>query len=107
LEGQERGGSPLAVAEIPLLYEVGLEKNFEAVVLVAADPAECLRRLVEGRDLKEREATRIMEAQIPTEEKVSKADYVLENNGTMEDLAIRALALLDLLRARARKRGAS
>ncbi len=40
---------------------------------------------------------------VPTEEKVARADYVLDNGGTKEDLRIRALALLDLLRARARQ----
>jgi dephospho-CoA kinase len=96
-------GAALAVAEIPLLFEVGLQDAFDAVVVVTAPKGECLRRLMEYRGIQEAEGSRIMAAQMPPEEKCEKADYVLENGGTMEDLEVRALALLDLLRARARK----
>ncbi len=99
----EGEGTSLLVAEIPLLYEVGLEKDYNAVVLVVAPPEERLRRLVEDRGLDEEEASRMMEAQNPSEEKLPKADYVLENGGSKGDLEIRCLALLDLLRARARR----
>jgi len=74
------------------------------VVMIVAPEDERLRRLVEDRGFERKEAGRIMEAQISSEETSSRADYVLENGSTVEDLRIRALALLDLLRARARKR---
>ena len=93
----------MVVAEIPLLFEAGLEQDFDAIVLVTAPGKERLRRLVEDRGLEEEEASRMMEAQLPQEEKVSKAGFVLENHGTREDLEVRSLALLDLLRARARR----
>ncbi len=96
-------GAGLAVAEIPLLFEVGLEGAFDVVVVVSAPKGECLRRLVEDRGIQEAEASRILESQMPLQEKLEKADYVLENGGTREDLEVRSLALLDLLRARARK----
>jgi dephospho-CoA kinase len=98
----ELEGASLVVAEIPLLFEVGLERAFDGVVLVTAPAEECLRRLVEDRGLDGVEAARIMSAQMPVEEKLQKSDYVLENEGTREELESRALALLDLLRARAR-----
>ncbi len=105
LKEREREGASLVVAEIPLLFEVGLEAGFDLVVLVTAPTRECLRRLVDDRGLDPEEASRIMAAQMPLEEKLDKADYVLENGGSREDLKTRALALLDLLRARARKGG--
>lgn len=101
----EAGGTPLVVAEIPLLYEVGLEKEYDAVVLVVAPPGERLRRLTVDRELPEEEAILVMEAQIPQEQKLPLADYVLDNGGSLEDLEIRCLSLLDLLRARARWSG--
>ncbi len=100
---QKESGASLVVAEIPLLFEAGLDGDFSVVVLVAAPPEECLRRLTEDRGLEAREASRILSAQIPQEEKLPRADYVVENGTTLEDLEVRALALLDLLRARARK----
>ena len=103
VERREAEGVSLVVAEIPLLYEVGLEEEYDAVVLVVAPPEERLRRLVEDRGLDEDDASRMMAAQIPSRKKLPKADYVLDNGGTREDLEIRCLALLDLLRARARR----
>jgi len=96
-------GTSMVVAEIPLLYEVGLEKEFDAIVLVTAPVKERLRRLMADRGLGEDEASRMMAAQSSQEEKVSRAGYVLGNGGTRGELEVRSLALLDLLRARARR----
>jgi len=105
IRARQEEGSSLAVAEIPLLYEVGLETEFDVVVLVDAPVPERLRRLTEKRGLEKEEARRIMDSQMPVDEKRRKVDYVVENGEGVEDLRIRALALLDLLRARARAAG--
>jgi len=97
---REAEGISLAVAEIPLLFEVGLEKEFDVVVLVEAPNEERLRRLMENRGLDEEEAKRLMDSQMPSQLKRARADFVVHNAGSEEDLEIRALALLDLLRAR-------
>ncbi len=107
MEEESRKGAGLGVAEIPLLFEVGLEEEFDAVVVVDAPPEERLRRLTEVRGLTKKEALRIMAAQMAPEEKVKRADFVIHNWGTIEELEERALALLDLLRARAAGKGAS
>jgi dephospho-CoA kinase len=99
----EEHGTPLAVAEIPLLFEAELQDDYDIVVLVFAPREERLRRIVSDRGIQENEALRIMAAQIPSREKMARADFVLDNGGTLGDLEIRSLALLDLLRARARK----
>lgn len=101
LRKQASEGAPLVVAEIPLLYEVGLEGEFDLVVVVDAPREVRLRRLVEDRGLSEEDGMAIMEAQLSDEEKRRRADYVVQNAGTREDLETRALALLDLIRARA------
>lgn len=105
MEARREEGRPMAVAEIPLLFEAGLETEFDVVVLVDAPAPERLRRLREERGLGTEEARRIMASQMPVEEKRRGVDYIVENGGTPEDLRIRALALLDLLRARARGAG--
>jgi dephospho-CoA kinase len=100
-------GHPLVVAEIPLLFEIGSEGDYEAVVFVDAPEEERVRRLVEDRGLKRREAKRIVESQLPAEGKRGRADFVLDNLGTPVELRERSLALLDLLRAKARRGGGS
>ncbi len=96
-------GALLAVAEIPLLFEAGLEGDYDVVVCVDAPGDVRLERLVNDRGLKEEEARRIMGTQIPAEEKRRGALFVLDNDGSREELEKRSLALLDFLRARARE----
>lgn len=67
----------LAVNEVPLLYEAGIEDRFDAVVVITA-PRE-LR--AERRQLDERE-----ERLIPEQEKVRRADFSYVNDGSLDDL---------------------
>jgi dephospho-CoA kinase len=99
-----REGCLLVVAEIPLLFEVGLEDDYDTVVLVEAPEEERMRRLTRDRGLSEGEAQAIMEAQMPSHEKRGRAEYILDNGGTLDELKEAALALLKLLQARARFR---
>ena len=99
-------GLPLVVAEIPLLFESGTEGEFDVIVFVDAPAVERLRRLTLLRGLEEGEARRIMDAQMPSEEKLTRSTFVIHNSGSEEELEVRALALLDLLRARAVGKGA-
>lgn len=99
----ERAGAEVVVDDIPLLFEVGLEKDFDVVVLVDAPVEQRLGRLVELRGLDENEAGRMIEAQMPAEEKRGRADYVIENGGTLAELEARALEVWRELEAAARE----
>lgn len=101
LERQRSAGAPLVVSEIPLLFETGLESDFDVTVLVDAPADVRLQRVMQSRELDEDEARRIMEAQADDAVKRERADVVLDNEGGLQDLKVRALALLDLLRGRA------
>lgn len=85
----ERGHS-IVVHSIPLLFEAGLDSQFDVVVLVDADEGVRLERLVTKRSLTEPAARAMMNAQQPAAAKRMRADYVIENNGTLDDLAERA-----------------
>ncbi len=94
----QAGGAALAVSEIPLLFEAGLAEGFDVVVLVDA-PEELRRERLEARPgVDAEEASRIMGAQMAAELKRERADFVLENDGTLEALEEQALALLRTLR---------
>jgi dephospho-CoA kinase len=103
MERFEKQGASMVVAEIPLLFESGLEAEYDLVVLVVAPRDERLRRLMQDRGLSAEDAKGIMEAQLPSDRTMAQSDYVLDNGGSLEDLEIRSMALLDLLRARARR----
>jgi dephospho-CoA kinase len=76
---------PFAIADIPLLYEVGRDQEFDIVIVVAVDPATQLERVMTRDRLSESEARRRVAAQLPIEEKVKKADYVIRTDRTFAD----------------------
>jgi len=86
----EAAGAPLVVADIPLLFEVGMVEEFDAVVLVDAPEEERLRRLVADRGLDPEEARGMIAAQMPAELKRARADLVIDNSGTPDALEARA-----------------
>ena len=80
--GLDPAAHPLAVADIPLLYETGLERRFDAVVVAACEPEAQLRRIIERDRLTETEARQRIAAQLPLEDKVRRADHVIRTDGT-------------------------
>ena len=79
-------GDRIVVNDIPLLFEAADPAAFDLVVLVDAPEGERRRRLVELRHLAPEEAERMLRAQIPAEVKRERADLVIENAGTLDDL---------------------
>lgn len=70
-----------AVADIPLLYETHQERHFDFVVVVACAPAAQIERIVSRDGLSRDDAERRVAAQLPIEEKVRRADYVIRTDG--------------------------
>jgi dephospho-CoA kinase len=83
---EQRREKRTAVAVVPLLFEVGLQRGWDAVVCVATDETVVLRRL-RRRGMAAEEARRRMAAQWPLTRKVKQADVVIWNNGTRRQLA--------------------
>ena len=73
-------GTPVAMADIPLLFETGHEHDFDAVVVAACTPEEQLRRLVARDGLSETDARARLEAQSPIDEKVRRAHFVIRTD---------------------------
>jgi dephospho-CoA kinase len=69
----------VSVTEVPLLYEVGGDARFDAVVVVTASPEVRVSRQVRPMQDRERRL-------IPDEEKVARADFAYVNDGSLEDL---------------------
>ncbi|MEX2582656.1 MAG: dephospho-CoA kinase [Gemmatimonadota bacterium] len=95
-------GAEIVVGDIPLLFEVGLEDEFAAVVLVDAPEAVRLERLLQDRGLEEDEAQRMIDSQLPTTRKRAAADFVIDNVDSIADLEARAKEVWSELLLRAR-----
>ena len=78
------GTDPFVVVDIPLLYETGAEKDFNRVVVTTCAPETQLARLRE-RGMSEEAARQRVAAQWPTEQKASRADFVVNTDGTFEE----------------------
>lgn len=79
----------LVAVDIPLLFEVGLKMRilFGLIVVVACKPSTQLTRLMErNKDLTQEQCQNRIDSQMPVTDKVSKADVVIWNDGTMEEL---------------------
>ena len=88
---QERSGC--FVVETALAVETGYADWFDTVIVVTTTDDERIRRLVEVRELSAGEAQLRLDAQMPQRVKVERADRVLENDGTIEDLELKAATL--------------
>jgi dephospho-CoA kinase len=84
-------GTELAVVEVPLLFETGMEAAFDAVVSVVADD-EVRADRARGRDLTGLEGRR--GRQLSQEEKAARATHVIVNDGTLADLEARIAELV-------------
>ena len=94
-------GDRIVVNEIPLLFEVLDPDQFDAVVLIDA-PVDVRRaRLCGLRGLSAEDADRMIAAQQPSERKRKKSRYVIDNDGTLEELERRARSVYDDLDRRA------
>jgi dephospho-CoA kinase len=76
---------PFAIADIPLLFEVGRERAFDTSIVVACDPETQVMRVIARDGLTETEARQRLAAQMPIDEKVRRADFVIWSNGTPEE----------------------
>lgn len=79
-------GDVAVVAAIPLLFEVGLEREYDRVILVDAPEDVRLSRLVRRRAISEAEARRMMAAQMPAASKRPRADIVIDNDADLKAL---------------------
>jgi dephospho-CoA kinase len=83
-------GTRVVVNDIPLLFEVGMENDFDVVVLVDAPIPQRIARIVQMRGLTVEAAERMVAAQMPAHEKRLRATCVIDNDGTLAELHTRA-----------------
>lgn len=80
------------ILDIPLLVESGRD-DMAAVIVVDVDPDTAVARLVEHRGFSEDDARARMARQVSREDRLAKADVVLDNSGTHDDLRAQVDAL--------------
>ena len=74
----------VVVHDVPLLFEAGLDKMADKTVLVYVTEENQLKRLMDRDGMSRESAIERLNAQMPVEDKVRQADFVIDNNGSIE-----------------------
>jgi dephospho-CoA kinase len=94
LDEAEAAGAPVAVVDVPLLYETGGEKRVDAVVVVTTDPVTQRERILARDNMTADKLDAILARQLPDAEKRKRADFVVDTSHGLEP--VRA-AITDIL----------
>jgi dephospho-CoA kinase len=86
VEAAKERGDNVVVCVIPLLFERHLADDFNTIVLVDAPRSMRLERIVRDRGLDEAEAMKMIAAQMPADLKRARANYVIENDDSIDTL---------------------
>ena len=86
-------GDMVVVCVVPLLFEKHMADDYDKIVLVDAPRQLRFERLLKKRGIEEAEALRMIAAQMPAELKRARADYVIENIGSITQLQSEVAAL--------------
>ena len=90
---QSRNPQALVIVDAPLIYEAGIAADFRKVIVVWCRPEQQLERLMAKTGLSREEAERRIMAQMPSDEKRRRADYVIDSTGSREQTREQARAL--------------
>lgn len=96
-KAQTKSGYSIFVVEIPLLFEVNWELCYDAIIVVISNEEQSVQRFCLNGNHDKREYFHRMSRQIPPDEKAKKANYVIENNGSLEELKKKVISLYKLL----------
>jgi dephospho-CoA kinase len=95
LRDAERSGAPVAVIDIPLLFETGGEKRVDAVVVVTTTPELQRERILTRPNMTEEKLQAILVRQMPDDEKRKRAHFVVDTSHGLDPVRTRIRDILD------------
>jgi dephospho-CoA kinase len=94
LDDAEQSGAPVAVVDVPLLYETGGEKRVDAVVVVTTSPEIQRKRILERDNMTGEKLDAILARQLPDAEKRKRADFVVDTSDGLDPVRARIRDIL-------------
>ena len=91
---------PSAVAVVPLLFEVQWDAEYDIICAVVSSREKQLDRMMKNRGMSRDEAEARLAAQMDAREKAARSHYVIENDGTADDLRREAGKFVSWLRSK-------
>ncbi|RRD26132.1 dephospho-CoA kinase [Fusobacterium canifelinum] len=85
-ELKEKNTDEVIIFDVPLLFESGIDKFCDKILVVISDYEIQLNRIIERDKIDRDLASKIIKSQISNEERIKKADIIIENNSNIEEL---------------------
>ena len=104
LDDAERSGAPVAVVDVPLLYETGGEKRVDAVVVVTTSPEIQRERILARPNMDAAKLDAILARQLPDAEKRQRADFVVDTSQGLDPVRASIRDILATAATLARRR---
>jgi dephospho-CoA kinase len=95
LEDAERSGAPVAVVDVPLLFETGGESRVDAVVVVTTTPEIQRQRILARDNMTGEKLDAILARQMPDAEKRRRADFVVDTSHGLDPVRSRIRDILE------------
>jgi dephospho-CoA kinase len=96
----------IVIIDAPLLVEIGNHREMDKVIVVTSTEKQQIERLREREGINQKGAQRIIASQMPTQEKVKVADFVIQNEGSLEEVERKAKEVFqELKRVALQKKG--
>ena len=86
IEKAEGKGKKAVVVEVPLLFELGMEKQFDVTIAVMAKDMDLIKRISDRDNVTKKDAQKILDLQMSQENKMTRADHVILNKGKRSEL---------------------
>lgn len=95
---RSKDGKALVITHAPLMVESGSYKNYDILIAVFADNETRIKRVMARNGISEESVKKIMETQLPEEEKISKAHIIINNNASEIELQTEVERVANLIR---------
>jgi len=102
-----RNGAGIVFVESALLYEAKVDRHYNAIIAVVADEETIFQRLTQRGGFNREDVERRMANQLPQDEKAGRADFVIRNNGSLDELERSTLLVVRIIESMAKLHGSS
>ncbi len=96
----EKLEKPIALFDIPLIYELGNQDQFDVIVVVDAGAEIQRKRVLARPQMTEQKFETILSKQMPNDEKTKRADFVVDTSTTLQETATQVSTIIEQIKAR-------
>lgn len=98
IEIARKNGHELVMLDIPLLFEIGAETRFDAVIVVTCDADLQRERVLARKNMTIEKFEAILAKQMPDQEKRRRADHIVDTSHSLQETQTQVIAIINALR---------